>query len=52
MEDADVGSAFRYDSTANQYIYNWSTKGLSTGAYRLYINLGDGVIRFVDVGLR
>jgi hypothetical protein len=51
-EDADQGSAFRYDSTANQYIYNWSTKGLSSGVYRLYLNLGDGVTRFVDVGLR
>ena len=49
---ADSGNQFRYDSTGAQYIYNWSTKGLSAGGYRLFLNLGDGVERTVDVGLK
>jgi len=49
---ATTGNLFRYDSTARQYIFNWSTKGLTSGTYRLFINLGDGVPRTVDVGLR
>jgi hypothetical protein len=46
------GSSFRYDATAGQYIYNWSTKGLTAGVYELQVNLGDGVMRSVRVGLK
>lgn len=49
---ATTGNLFRYDPTARQYIFNWSTKGLDKGTYRLFINLGDGVPHTVDVGLR
>lgn len=38
---ATTGSAFRYDSTANQYIFNLSTKGLTAGTYQLTIKLND-----------
>jgi hypothetical protein len=47
---ATTGNLFRY--AAGQYIFNWSTKGLTIGTYRLTINLGDGVTRTVDVSLR
>jgi TolB protein len=37
-----TGNEFRYDYESNQYIYNWRTKGLEPGTYRLTIDLGDG----------
>lgn len=49
---ATTGNLFRYDPTAHQYIFNWSTKGLTRGTYRLFINLGDGVERTVNLGLK
>jgi hypothetical protein len=49
---ADAGNHFRYNPAARQYTYNWSTKGLAPGTYRLFLNLGDGVERTVDVGLK
>lgn len=45
------GNLFRYDSTAGQYIFNWSTKGLAKGTYMLTISLGDGAVHTVDVSL-
>jgi len=43
----------RYDATTKQYVYNWSTKGLTAGTYRLSVDLGDGVTtRTVTVGLK
>ncbi|MGN6475515.1 MAG: HYR domain-containing protein, partial [Mycobacteriales bacterium] len=49
---ATTGNLFRYDPTSQQYIFNWSTKGLTVGSYRLTINLGDGVLHTVVVSLR
>ena len=49
---ADSGNQFRYDANSGQYVFNWGTKGLATGTYQLQINLGDAVIRTVNVGLR
>lgn len=49
---ATTGNLFRYDSASETYIFNWSTKGLPLNTYRLYIDLGDGVGRSVDVGLK
>ena len=49
---ATTGNQFRYDPAADQYVFNWSTKGLSAGTYRLLIDLGDGVARTVDLDLR
>jgi hypothetical protein len=49
---ATTGSLFRYEASSGQYIFNWSTKGLTVGTYLLKINLGDGVPRTVQVSLR
>ena len=35
----DAGDV-RWDGS--QYHYNWSTKGLTAGEYRIYANLADG----------
>jgi ELWxxDGT repeat protein len=35
-------SALRYDSTANQFIANWQTKGLPAGTYAITLALADG----------
>jgi hypothetical protein len=40
-EAATTGAAFRWDATAQQYIYNWSTKGLKAGKYRIAAVLDD-----------
>jgi hypothetical protein len=50
---ADSGSTYRYDATAQQYIYNWSTKGSSTSFYyRIGVTLDDGQTYYVNIGLR
>jgi hypothetical protein len=40
-----------YQGDGSQYHYNWSTKGLTSGEYRIYANLADGTHRWVDVCL-
>jgi hypothetical protein len=49
---ADSGNTFRYDSTANQYIFNLNTKSLSEGTWQLRIDLGDSVNHTVLISLR
>jgi hypothetical protein len=50
---ADSGNLFRWDPTGQQWIYNWSTKGLQAGYwYRIYATLDDGSKQWVDIGLR
>lgn len=49
---ADAGNQFRYDAASGQYVFNWSAKGVGAGTYRLFINLGDGVERTVDLSLK
>ena len=49
---ATSGNLFRYDATNQQYVFNWSTQGLSSGTYLIKIDLGDGVTRTVQVSLR
>ena len=49
---ANTGSLFRYDTTSNQYIFNLSTKGATTGKWRIKITLGDGTFPYVDIGLK
>lgn len=50
---ATFGSDFRWDSASQQYIYNWSTKGLTSGYwYKISAKLDDGYIYSVIVGLK
>ena len=45
----NAGNTFAWSGT--QYHYNWSTKGLQAGEYRIYANLADGTRRYVDICL-
>jgi hypothetical protein len=57
LEDPVVASpdnGTQYIFTGGQYHYNWSTKGLTAGEYRIYANLAnleDGTINYVDICL-
>ena len=47
------GTAYRWDSASQQYVYNWSTKGLAAGYwYRIFAKLDDGTTQSVIIGLR
>lgn len=35
-------TGFRYDAQHDQYVFNWSTRGLATGTYKLFLDLDDG----------
>jgi hypothetical protein len=50
--NATTGNLFRYDATSGQYIFNLATKTLSTGTYKLSIDLGDKVTRTVNITLK
>ena len=43
---------FKYDPNNANYVLNWSTKPKTTGTFRLKADLGDGVLRTVDVILK
>jgi hypothetical protein len=45
----DAGVVYTWDGS--QYHYNWSTKGLKVGEYRIYANLADGTKNYVDICL-
>ena len=50
---ATTGNSYRWDATAQQYIYNWSTKGqASSYFYRIGVKLDDGNQYTVNIGLR
>jgi hypothetical protein len=49
--NSNTGNLFRHDGNG-QYIFNLSTKDLSTGIYQLRVDLGDGVLRTVLITLR
>ena len=49
---ATTGNLFRYDSTANQYIFNLGTKTLTSGTWQIRIALDDGSSKNVTIGLR
>jgi hypothetical protein len=46
---ADGGSSYVWDGS--QYQYNWSTKNLTAGEYRIFANLADGTVQHVDICL-
>jgi hypothetical protein len=50
--NANQGNLFRYDPHCKNYIFNLSTKPLSTGVWRLRIDLHDGVTHTVDITLK
>jgi hypothetical protein len=45
----DVSPVFKWDGT--QYHFNWSTKGLSSGVYRIYAKIADDTQPWVDICL-
>ncbi|MBI5117301.1 PxKF domain-containing protein, partial [Candidatus Poribacteria bacterium] len=49
--EANTGNLFRYDPVEQQYIYNWSTQGLTQGTYKLRITLDDGTIHDTNLSL-
>ncbi len=49
---ADVGNTFRYDATADQYIFNLGTKALSTGTWSLRVEVNGMVEKEVWISLR
>ena len=49
---ANTGNTFRYDPVAKQYVFNLSTKGMSTGVWSLRADLGDLVTHTVNISLR
>jgi hypothetical protein len=47
------GGTYKWDATAQQYIYNWSTKGIASGFfYRIGVQLDDGQTYYVAIGLK
>ena len=47
---ASTGNLFRYDN--GYYVFNLSTAGMPAGTYQLQIDMGDGVIRAVNISLK
>jgi hypothetical protein len=50
---ATTGGLYKWDSTVQQYIYNWSTKGMSSGYYyKIGVKLDDGQTYYTYFSLR
>jgi hypothetical protein len=49
-DPAFTDTAYRWSQP--QYIYNWSTKGLTAGEYRVWASFDDGTKRSVDICLQ
>jgi hypothetical protein len=50
---SDSASTFRWDSSTQQYIYNWNTASAQAGYYwKIGVKLDDGQTQYVDIGLR
>jgi predicted outer membrane repeat protein len=47
-----TGNLFRYDLLNNQYLFNLSTKTLTTGTWQLRIALSDGTSKYVMIMLQ
>jgi hypothetical protein len=49
----DSGSTFRWDSSGQQYIYNWNTSSTQAGYYwKISVKLDDGTTYYTEIGLR
>ncbi|QIG38267.1 hypothetical protein G5T42_01225 [Microbacterium sp. 4R-513] len=48
----DSGSAFRYDTTDKQYVFNWKTGSAGGNYWRIGVRLDDGQTYYVNIGLR
>jgi hypothetical protein len=48
---ADSGTTFKYDTTAQQYIYTWKT-GSGGNYWQIGVRLDDGQTYYVNIGLR
>ena len=48
----DSGSDYRYDPTAQQWIYNWKTGSTAGNYWRIGVTLDDGQTYYVNIGLR
>ena len=49
---ATTGNLFRYDRNSNQYIFNLATKTLSTGTWRIRVDINDGSSYAVNISLK
>ena len=50
---AESGQLYRYDASAQQYLYNWGTAKTQAGYYwRIGVKLDDGQTYYVNAGLR
>jgi TRAP-type uncharacterized transport system substrate-binding protein len=49
---ADSGSDYRYDATAQQYIFNWKTGSAGGNYWRIGVTFDDGQTYYVNIGLR
>ncbi|HJP91818.1 MAG TPA: DNA/RNA non-specific endonuclease [Pyrinomonadaceae bacterium] len=47
---ATTGNLFHYEN--GQYVFNLNTAGMTAGTYQLQIDMGDGVLRAVNISLR
>jgi hypothetical protein len=52
-DQPSTGSAYRWDASARQYIYNWQSPKSGAGLlYRIGVRLDDGTTEYVNIGLR
>ncbi|WP_350275674.1 PxKF domain-containing protein [Kribbella sp. HUAS MG21] len=49
---ADSGTSYRYDATAQQYLYTWKSASTGGSYWRIGVKLDDGQTYYVNVGLR
>jgi hypothetical protein len=50
-DSSDSGSSYKYDTTGQQYQYNWKT-GTGGNYWRIGVSLDDGQTHYVNIGLR
>ena len=47
---ATTGNLFRFEN--GEYVFNLSTAGLTRGTYQLQVDMGDGVLRAINITLK